>query len=250
MGGAKKVFSLEKIELPIDKMTIEELLNQLLTYKPKDTPDFDIDNILIAVNGIDSNTLEGIKTNLTDGDIVSIIPIIHGGSKNQYEIGKTNVGIYEIKGNKHLNHEFLNDLRKKYPKLTIQGISSQYILNKSHVLKILAVSLEAKKNKSLLAEKLETDILLRLAGTSQISKAITKTGINSGKNFVIIVIGKKDSLTKIYSSIKPFVIKMPDSKCRQAFLKKEFGISKTHLECTKSKTPLEDLLAEQAAILF
>ena len=99
------------------------------------------------------------------GDVVSIIPIIHGGSSNrvQFQIFGTNIELFDIKTSKNIKKDFLDELRKKFPKLTIQGISSNYILSKTHAQKIIFVSQMAKKNKNLLSKKIETDILLRFA---------------------------------------------------------------------------------------
>ena len=73
----------------------------------------------------------------------------------------------------------LNKLRMKFPNLVIQAISSKFLLNKSHIKKIISLSLLAKKHKTMLSKKLETDILLRFAGTTQINYAIEKAGLNS-----------------------------------------------------------------------
>ncbi|RMW33983.1 MAG: thiamine biosynthesis protein ThiS, partial [Nitrosopumilus sp.] len=51
VGGAKKSFSTEKLELEKSDITITELLDALLERKPTDSPELDTENILIAVNG-------------------------------------------------------------------------------------------------------------------------------------------------------------------------------------------------------
>lgn len=249
IGGAKKIFSTEKIELGISNSTIEDILKYLKQIKPEETPIFDEKNIIIAVNGADSSTMQGKKTQLNEGDVVSIIPIIHGGSNQLFSIGKTHLSIFELRGNDQINHDYLDYLRKKFPSLKIQAVSSKFILNSSHLKKILTISLEAQKRKILLSEKLETDILLRIAGTTQISQAINDTGIKPGLNIIILALGKKGSLEILYSEINQFVIPFHNQNYSKTFLKKRFGISKKHLESVNSKEPLEDLLAERAAIL-
>jgi len=62
---------------------LNELLELLLKIKPEDTSNFDVENILIAINGSDSSAMEGKYTIVHDGDIVSIIPVIHGGSSKK-----------------------------------------------------------------------------------------------------------------------------------------------------------------------
>jgi len=100
-------------------LTLSELINSLIQRKPKDTLEFDIANLLIAVNGIDSSALDGLDTKLEDNDVVSIIPVIHGGtsSRIQFSIMNSNVEIFDMVINRELDIEFLNNLREKYPYL-------------------------------------------------------------------------------------------------------------------------------------
>jgi len=66
----------------------------------------------------------------------------------------------------------------------------------------------------------------------------------------LIVIGKKQSLDKLYSSLEYLVASVVFPKNNSSFLKKEFKISAKQLQSVTSLTPLEDLLAEKSAILF
>lgn len=247
-GGAKKIFSTEQIVVNQDDLTIQELLDFLVKNKPKNTNDLDKNNLLVAVNGVDSSTLGGFSAKLKANDIVSIIPIIHGGSgRTKFLIYNKTVEIFAIK-KQDSTIEFLDKLREKFPNIVIQGISSNFILNPSHAKKIILLSLYAKKNNTLLSKKLETDILLRFAGTNQIIQAIKTVGVKNNKDFVIIAIGKKLFLDKLYVYIKPLLTTL--AKNNQEFIKKQFKISNKQLATTLSKTPLEDLLAERAAVLF
>ena len=78
-GGAKKWFNLPQITLDKNNLSIQELINYLITIKPKNTVNFDGKNLLIAVNDIDSSALSGFATKLKPNDVVNIIPVIHGG---------------------------------------------------------------------------------------------------------------------------------------------------------------------------
>ena len=157
LGGAKKSFSTDTMLFEKNILTLSELINHLTQIKPKDTLEFDIANLLIAVNGIDSSALDGLDTKLEDNDVVSIIPIIHGGSVSriQFSIMNSNVEIFDIAVTRELDIEFLNKLREKYPYLTIQAINSRFILDVNHVKKILALSLYAKKIKHCFQKKLK-----------------------------------------------------------------------------------------------
>jgi len=233
-------------------LTLSELINSLIQRKPKDTLEFDIANLLIAVNGIDSSALDGLDTKLEDNDVVSIIPVIHGGSATriQFSIMNSNVEIFDMTITRELDIEFLNKLREKYPYLTIQAINSRFILDVNHIKKILALSLYAKKNKTLLSKKIETDILLRLACTTQISYAIKVAGRKPKNDFVIVAIGKKSTLDKLNSDLTSHLNSRPLSKNNRSFMKKQFKISKKQMSALSSSDPLEDILVEKAAVLF
>jgi len=233
-------------------LTLSELINHLTQIKPKDTLEFDIANLLIAVNGIDSSALDGLDTKLEDNDVVSVIPVIHGGtaSRIQFSIMNSNVEIFDMTITRELDIEFLNKLREKYPYLTIQAINSRFILDVNHIKKILALSLYAKKNKTLLSKKIETDILLRLACTTQISYAIKVAGRKPKNDFVIVAIGKKSTLDKLNSDLISHLNPRPLSKNNHSFMKKQFKISKKQMSALSSSDPLEDILVEKAAVLF
>ena len=251
LGGAKKSYSTDSIEIEQNDLTIKELLDYLIKNKPVNDYTLDVNNLLIAVNGVDSSAIQGLETKLKTDDIVSIIPIIHGGSQNriQFQISKSTVELFEIKIPKKLKIDFLDDLRKKFPNLIIQAISSNYILSKSHVQKIISISQMARKNNNLLSKKIETDILLRFACTTQINEAIKRVGIKQEKSFILITIGSKTSINKLFLEIKLLQSKISFSKNNENFLKKKFNITKKQLDSIISKSPLEDLLVEKAAIL-
>ena len=252
LGGAKKSFSTDTMSFEKNILTLSELINHLTQIKPKDTLEFDIANLLIAVNGIDSSALDGLDTKLEDNDVVSVIPVIHGGtaSRIQFSIMNSNVEIFDMTITRELDIEFLNKLREKYPYLTIQAINSRFILDVNHIKKILALSLYAKKNKTLLSKKIETDILLRFACTTQISYAIKVAGRKPKNDFVIVAIGKKSTLDKLNSDLISHLNPRPLSKNNHMFLKKQFKISKKQMSVLSSSNPLEDILVEKAAVLF
>ena len=80
------------------------------------------------------------------------------------------------------NFEYVNKfLKNNFDVLFIDSLHEP-----DHVKKILSVSLYARKNNSLLSKKIETDILLRFAITTQISSAIEIAGQKPNKDFLII----------------------------------------------------------------
>jgi molybdopterin converting factor small subunit/tRNA threonylcarbamoyladenosine modification (KEOPS) complex Cgi121 subunit len=251
LGGAKKSFSTEQLLLDKSDISIQELLHLLIELKPVDTPALDTENMLIAINGSDSSAMEGKSTKIKNNDIVSIIPVIHGGSSKKltFEILKKSIQIVEIKDQKIFDVKFLDNLRKKYPKLRLQAVSSNFVLNNNHLKKILSISLESEKNNVLISNKLETDILMRFALTGQISDAIKNVGIKPKKSFILIGIGNKKILNSLCDELLPMSVNLY-SKNNDLFLKKHFKITKKQLDSVYSKNPLEDILVEKATILL
>ena len=250
LGGAKKALSTDKLEFEKHNSTISELLDFLQTKIPKNTNGLDIKNILVAINGVDSSTLDGFETKIKDGDTISIIPVIHGGSQRiQFNVFNKNIellGITRIENPTSL----LDYWRKKYPDLVIQGIKPCFILSSNHAKKIITISLAAQKDNIMISNKIETDILMRFAYTKQISDAIKKIGLERQKDFVLIVIGRKHSIDRLFYEIRDHLKSKLISIKNSTFLQLEFKISKKQLESVISDTPLEDLLAEKAVILF
>ncbi len=250
IGGARKSFQTDSLEITQNIETISELITYLISQKPENTPDFDGKNLLIAVNGVDSSALAGIDTKLNSNDVVNIIPIIHGGSKTNvsFDVNNHKIGLFEI-NKSNSNKDYLLSLRKKFPKLYLQAISSKFILDKEHAHKIISISINKKLKNQLLSEKLETDLLLRFASTTQINDAIKNVGLSKSQNFILIAIGSK-SYQKKLSEIINDDLDVIFKKNNQNFLKNYFQISSKTLNSIESKTPLTDLLVEKASILI
>ena len=251
VGGAKKSFPVEQMKIDKSDITIQELFNLLLELKSADTPELDTENVLIAINGADSSAMDGKSTIIKDNDLVSIIPIIHGGASKKlaFEFSKKQIQIMEIENQKSINIKFIDELRKKYPKIILQAVSSVLILNSYHLKKIISLSIESQTNNVLLSKKLETDILMRFALSTQISYAIKNAGIKPKTNFILIAMGNKKTLNNLYDELKPISVNL-FSKDNELYLKKHFKITKKHIDSISSKNPLADILVEKAAVLF
>ena len=251
VGGAKKSFQKDQLELDKSEISIESLLSELENLQPENSPKLDSENSLIAINGVDSSAIDGKKSIIKNNDVVSIIPVIHGGSSKKlvFESQKKSVQVLEIKGRKKIDIRFIDELRKKYPKLKIQAISSSFILNDYHLKRIVSLSINSEKNDALLSKKLETDLLMRFAITKQISDAIKTAGIKSNKNFILISIGSKTMLNSLYSDLSENLAPL-FSKNNQSFIKKYFKINQRHIDSVNSKAPLEDILIEKASVLL
>src|SRR5271157_2184104 len=74
-----------------------------------------------------------------------------------------------------------------FPTTMVQTVSSKAASNGFFIQMLAAQTLRAERTGSLLAKKSEIDFLLRLAGTSQISDAISRVGSKSGEPFVLVL---------------------------------------------------------------
>ena len=137
---------------------------------PQNMPQLDVKNMLIAINGIDSSTLGGLTTVIKDGDVISIIPVIHGGNvkRIRFDIFKTRIELIGIKNDFDDPIKFLENLRQKHIDLIIQGICSSYVLNlelilhkiKKSLIKLLL--LDPKASKMRLLDTLQHTLSVRL----------------------------------------------------------------------------------------
>ena len=249
LGGAKKVFDADGMNIDMDGITVAKLLDVLDGLKPKGSEGIEPKNTLVAINGSEISALGGMNAVIRSGDTVSIIPVVHGGAvklqRASFDIKGTHLEAYWIGRTDGDAGSYIDAIRKNFPKLLIQAVASECILGYSHVEKIVAISLAARKNGSLLAKKLETDMLLRFAATTQISKAIEHVGAKSDRGFVLLAMGSIIRCKKLYSEISKEVIACTAPPHRD--VAKKFGIlKKEEASCDGS---LEDVLAERAAVL-
>lgn len=252
LGGAKRSFASDKLSIDKSSITVHDLLDYLQNSAPKDKPALDVRNILVAVNGADSSALQGNQTLIKDGDIVSIIPVIHGGGKSRtiFKISNYTVELIKI-GKVGVDPiRLLEGLRAKFPSIIIQGIRTRYILGTSHAKRIVEISLAAAKSDTLLSNKMETDILMRFAQSRQISDAIKKVGLKKDEDSILIVVGQKSQIDELVSDIYDIIKPMTPFPNNANFIKKEFTITKKELDCIISKEPLEDILVGRSAVLL
>jgi len=78
LGGAKKAIGLEKIILNKEFDTVRNIL-EFLKGKSMIPHVLNKNNIMISINGIDSNVYDGQETVVKSGDLVVVVTIVHGG---------------------------------------------------------------------------------------------------------------------------------------------------------------------------
>jgi sulfur-carrier protein len=79
LGGVKKAVGKPSISLDQPNLSISELL-MLLRRDAKQPGVLSPNNILIAVNGVESSSLDGKDTVVESGDTVTIVTVVHGGA--------------------------------------------------------------------------------------------------------------------------------------------------------------------------
>jgi len=79
-GESNAIFNCE------NEISIKELINRIINKKPNikeilissRNDEFQL-NSLVLVNGVEISVLRGLETKLSNGDKITLIPVIHGG---------------------------------------------------------------------------------------------------------------------------------------------------------------------------
>jgi len=78
LGGVKKAVGRSSVILEETRLPIYEIL-MLLRRNVKEPGVLTLNNILIAVNGVEYSSLDGTDTVVESGDTVTIVTVAHGG---------------------------------------------------------------------------------------------------------------------------------------------------------------------------
>src|SRR5438270_9886503 len=70
----------------------------------------------------------------------------------------------------------IRHLGDMYGQVSLQAVNADFIYGVEHAIEVLKITLEAKRRKVMVAKKAETDLLLRLLYTTQISVALASGG--------------------------------------------------------------------------
>ncbi len=188
LGGAKKALG-GKASVQFEKpsATVLEILDFLQNHASERRL-LDPNNLIVAVNGVDSAALFGPKTVVNSGDTITVVTVVHGGSR---ALGKTRVSIIGVKNIDDADIAgLLENLRADNRNVHLQAVRADTIFGNEHVIRILVIVLEAKKRKIMIANRVETELLLRLACTDQIAEAIERAGLKQGAPACFIAFGE------------------------------------------------------------
>jgi len=172
--------------------------------------------------------------------------------RSLYRIDTYYVAIIEIM---HLGSENLHELITKFrafsPDVLVQGMDASYVFGVNHLLRVLQLTVESWNRGIKLSKIMETDILMRLCRTSQISKAIKVGGLKNDSAACFILMSENlDSVLKIkqyiegyYNEIHVSVLRI--GKNKMARLRREFGITHKKMD----RIFFENYLVEKAALV-
>lgn len=93
--------------------------------------------------------------------------------------------------------ELKRSIARKIPGALVQTVDVKAATNGAYVDMIAAQTLLADGTDCMLARKPEVDFLLRLAGTTQISRAIEEVGAKKGRPFLLVVAGSSEQLAEV-----------------------------------------------------
>ena len=284
LGGARKALAADSMELDGDEATVGDILD---TLESRTSGEMGASNVLVAVNGADSSAIGGRGAVVRAGDDVAIIPVVHGGgggggadatkgraaplaswrappalAGGRGQQGRIEAYVVRLgRGGSGgaAGAGFLDDLRAEFPRVVLQAVAGRFVLGGSHLRRVAAVSAEAKRRRTMVARRVETDMLARLAGTAQISAAIGAAGMGSagrGPYVVVAAAPRAGLLAPLRARLGPLsapapaLAALPASRAR--FLARRFGFAarrRAAVIAPGAADPLEELLVERAASL-
>ncbi|HKZ61093.1 MAG TPA: KEOPS complex subunit Cgi121 [Nitrososphaera sp.] len=177
LGGAKNAVGKPAVDFNRPSASVAEIL-QFLTGLSADPRLLQPNNLIVAVNGVDSAALQGQQTLAKSGDIVTIVTVVHGGAN--YTLDGNYVSIIGVTKIAEDAGKLVDRLRAQNKDVSIQAVNAGAVYGADNLLGVLRVTLEAEKRKIMLANRRETELLLRLACTGQISKAMKRAGLKKG----------------------------------------------------------------------
>jgi tRNA threonylcarbamoyladenosine modification (KEOPS) complex Cgi121 subunit len=131
----------------------------------------------------------------------------------------------------------------------VQTFDSSALAGEEHVLRSLKQSVELERAGGMLADKVEVDFLIRVAGTKQISEALKAAGSRPLGDSVLVVFGTREYVRRGIRSVSRLATLEPFGLSRRgarAFAR----VSKLELSSVLGEgDPVSRLLAEKAALL-
>jgi sulfur-carrier protein len=246
LGGAKKAVGKPAVNFDRASASISDILEFLTTISSQ--PRFlQPSNLIIALNGVDSASLDGHDTLVKDGDKVTIVTVVHGGTRcmlDGYHLLVT--GVHRIAGDPG---KLLDRLRAQHNHVWIQAANADTVYGEDHVRGVLRIVLEAERRKIMITNKLETELLIRLTGTNQIAEAITRGGLNKHTAGCFIAFSHDEELLRQFQSEITHEFELNDLVLKPSKEKKARLVRMLGFPRKLDNSELLRYLLEKAAIL-
>jgi hypothetical protein len=97
--------------------------------------------------------------------------------------------------------EDLREFRRKAGQAHVQTFDISAVAGRTHVLFCLMQSLDLEATGQLLADRVEVDLLQRVAGTNQISEAVRRAGSKEGAPSLLVIFGAPADVRRAYWAI-------------------------------------------------
>jgi tRNA threonylcarbamoyladenosine modification (KEOPS) complex Cgi121 subunit/molybdopterin converting factor small subunit len=247
LGGAKKAVGRPSVDFDKPSASVGEIL-QFLSGISADPRLLQTNNLIVAVNGVDSAALDGKQTVAKSGDTVTVVTVVHGGA--DFDLGDTRAVIIGVSKITEDAGKLVDRLRAGNAGVSIQAASDDAVYGIDHALGVLRITLEAEKRGIMVANRREAELLLRLACTGQISEAIKRAGLRQGAAGCLIAFSNDASALQRFSDQARNEFEVDDSVLVQSKEKKSklagnFGAAAAKFDDSE----FLQYLLEKAAIL-
>ncbi|MFQ5920836.1 MAG: KEOPS complex subunit Cgi121 [Nitrososphaerales archaeon] len=150
---------------------------------------------------------------------------------------------------------FLKEIRALKRGVAVQVLDANFVAGKEHILEVLKQSLHARRTGTMLSRRIEIDLLMRVACTNQISRALENVGIKEGLNDLLIVaIGKTKDLRMLARNLeknyKPSMGVLNLSARKKRLIVSHHRIGREEIGACIGGEGLATILAERANLLW
>lgn len=124
--------------------------------------------------------------------------------KQIYKLGDTFISIIGTQAIKAKDTgKVIDDLRRVSNKVSLQAIDANIVYGIEYLIEVLKITLESERRKIMIANRPETDLLLRLSYTNQISLALKYAGLKNNSCGCFVIFSKdKSQLLKLRNNIE------------------------------------------------
>jgi tRNA threonylcarbamoyladenosine modification (KEOPS) complex Cgi121 subunit/molybdopterin converting factor small subunit len=246
LGGAKKAVGKPAVDLDRPSASVAEIL-QFLSSISTDARLLQPNNLIVAVNGVDSAALQGQQTLAKSGDTVTVVTVVHGGADHVIDDNHVFIiGVEKIAGD---TGKLVDRLRAQHGSVSIQAVDAGAVYGADHLLGVLRVVLEAEKRGIMLANKRETELLLRLACTDQISEAMKRASLKNAAPGCFIAFSKDSKALRSFSEQIRSEFKVDDSVLQPSREKRTRLVGMLGMNAKFDDGEFLQYLLERAAIL-